>query len=486
MDLSKQIQGWSVSQYLFSGFAAVTLLSIFGAIITDEILVLGAPGLLLLVYLTIVDFKATFFLLFAMLAFSMELDFDSGLATYMPVEPMLVGLLLVFLVFWLSAPNAIPRRYFMHPISLLLLLHVGWIAATTITSSNWIVSLKFLLAKIWYIFPLYFLPLYALKSTKDIKRLVWFMLVPIIFTIFYVWVRHAGHGFSYDSVEIVLGPFYRNHVNYASFLVVFFPYGWYLTTFYKRRSLTWWVIVLGLVIILIAIQLAYTRAAYLALMVAGGAYVLIRFRLVKYVLIFGFSVILLGSYSLMKDNTYLDYAPNFERTVSHESFDNLLEATYKGTDISLAERCYRWIAAYYMFCEKPLLGFGPANFYNYYKSYTVNDFMTYVSDNPEQSGIHSYYFMTLVEQGIPGLLFFLALVFTSLLYGEHLYHQLPKGPRRTVLLMSLLSLVVIDWLQLINDLIETDKIGPFFFLALAVIVKAKDLKEPSDLPSETK
>jgi O-antigen ligase len=106
-----------------------------------------------------------------------------------------------------------------------------------------------------------------------------------------------------------------------------------------------------------------------------------------------------------------EYAPDFDRTVTHYEFDNLIEATAKGEDISTMERVYRWVAGLHMISEKPVFGFGPGNFYNFYHSYTVTSFETYVSDNPEKSGIHSYYLMTVVEQGFPGLLFFLALSF---------------------------------------------------------------------------
>jgi hypothetical protein len=44
--------------------------------------------------------------------------------------------------------------------------------------------------------------------------------------------------------------------------------------------------------------------------------------------------------------------------------------------------------------------------------------------------------------------------------------------------MVLLSTVVIDAFLIINDLIETDKVGSFFFLAMAILVN-QDLAEDS-------
>ena len=135
------------------------------------------------------------------------------------------------------------------------------------------------------------------------------------------------------------------------------------------------------------------------------------------------------------------------------------------------ERVYRWVAAGHMTPERPFFGWGPGNFVNFYKPFAVTSFQTYVSDNPEQSGIHSYFFMTLVEQGVPGLLIFLALLVVFFLRGEHLYHALEPYPlRRNIVLTVLLSTTVITAFLLINDLIETDKVGSFFFINLALLI----------------
>lgn len=224
------------------------------------------------------------------------------------------------------------------------------------------------------------------------------------------------------------------------------------------------------ILMLGAIYLTYTRAAYLSLFIAAGAYVVIRLRLVK--LVIAISVIAaLGLVSYMVvDNKYLEYAPNYDTTIAHKRFDNLIEATAKMEDISTMERLHRWVAGMRMSVDHPLAGFGPGNFYNFYKSYTVTGFQTYVSDNPEKSGIHSYYLMTLVEQGVPGLILFLFLSFYALAKGENIYHESKDRERKNIVMTVLLCLVIIDAFLIINDLIETDKAGSFFFICLAVLI----------------
>ncbi|MFT5801918.1 MAG: O-antigen ligase, partial [Nonlabens sp.] len=148
------------------------------------------------------------------------------------------------------------------------------------------------------------------------------------------------------------------------------------------------------------------------------------------------------------------------------------------------ERFYRWIAGTYMIPVHPWKGVGPGNFRNLYKGYTVTSYQTYVSDNPDRSGIHCYYLMILVEQGVFGFLIFLFLSAYVLIKGENIYHETTVPWRRAVVLFAMLSLIVIDALCLINDLIETDKIGSFFFINLALLINV-DLANQADAANET-
>ena len=179
------------------------------------------------------------------------------------------------------------------------------------------------------------------------------------------------------------------------------------------------------------------------------------------------STLLLLNWS--QDNKYLNFAPDFEHTITHTEFSDLLSATYKLQDISTMERVFRWVAGYHMIKERPLMGFGPANFHNNYKSYTLYSFRTYVSDNPEKSGVHSYYLMIAIEQGIIGFFIFIALCIFVLIYGETVYHQLTDKEDRLLAMSAIISFGIILSILIMNDMIETDKVGPFFFLSMAIL-----------------
>jgi hypothetical protein len=96
----------------------------------------------------------------------------------------------------------------------------------------------------------------------------------------------------------------------------------------------------GLGVLLLAIQLSYTRAAYAAIVVAAAGYFMIRWRLTRPVLLLAAVAAVLSLNYLSKNERYLALAPNYERTITHTDFNNLIEATYQLEDISTMERVY--------------------------------------------------------------------------------------------------------------------------------------------------
>ncbi len=457
---------------IFKVFAGIVLSSLFAAIALNEYFVVGIPALLLLLYMTIIDFRKVFYFLIICIPLSTEFYFPNGLATDLPTEPLMIGLMGVYGIYVLRHGKEMDSSFIRHPLALLLVLHLFWIFATTITSSLFLVSLKFSLAKLWYVVTFFFLAGSILKKKTDFITFFWCILIPLLSTVLIIWVQHAAQGFSFESVGGVLDPFYRNHVNYASLLALFIPFVWFARQWYPKHSFKRWFINISLVILLVAIQLSYTRTAYVTLFMAIGAYFIIRLKLVRLVLLASVVALIVGFGYMAKNNTYLQFAPDYERTVTHVRFDNLVAATVEMKDISTMERFYRWIAGLQMAKDKLLTGYGPGNFYNFYKSYTVSSFRTYVSDNPEKSGIHSYFLLMLVEQGIFGMLIFIGLSFYALIVGERIYHESSDPIWKSIVMGVLLSFVVINAFLLINDMIETDKMGSFFFIGLAVLINA--------------
>ncbi len=455
---------------LLIGFAAITVASLLVGIAGGWWYLAGIPALALFGYLALVDFRKIFYLLFFFIPLTVEVWLPNGTVTDMPTELMTVVLMGIYFLYTLRNGRSLRSDFLKHPITLALSLHLGWLFFTAITSQDLMISFKFSLAKIWYVTTFFFLAGSILKEEKDLRTLTWVVLVPLVFTIFYVLRNHAAVGFSFADINSVVYPFYRNKVAYACMLSIFLPFVWFTRQMYRRWSWQWTTLAGAAVLLLIGIQFSYTRAAYITLAMGVGAFFVIKWRWMKPVLAVAAVLAVLYTTGMVRHNNYLDHKPVYEKTITHEDFGDLLNSTTKGQDVSTMERVYRWVAGGHMVGERPWLGFGPGTFTAHYKTYTLHGFRTYVSDNKEGSGIHCYYLMTAVEQGYIGALLFVALVFIVLLKGEAIYHQTLDPNRKRLVMMVMLTTVIIDGLLLMNDLVETDKIGSFFFLCMAVLV----------------
>lgn len=453
-------------------FGLTILISTVLSGLFSSVLFFGIPVTCLFAYWILNDVKILFVIMFACLPFTVEVELPNGLGLDLPTELLMIlltGLGLILLVLNLDRISA---RYILNPISLLILLQLTWIGFTTLFSTYPTISLKYLLAKTWYIVPFYFLPLYFLKEKGDVLTIVKFLLLSITIACTYVWFNHAQTGFSFKDINPSGYPIFRNHVNYACLILVSTPFYILYTILYKGKW-KWLLYLLGFFLV-ISIFLSYTRAAMIALVVGFISVYIIKWKLIKPILLITAITSIFLVLSLLNKNEFLLHAPDYNKTITHQKFDDLVEATAKGEDISTMERAYRWVAGYYMIQDKPVVGFGPGTFYSNYKSYAISLFKTYVSGNPERSTIHNYYFLILVEQGIIGFIIFISLILYTLIRGQFLYHEL-VGFEKQLLLAAMVCLIMILTVNLINDLLESLKVGSFFFLSLSLIVAA-DLK----------
>jgi O-antigen ligase len=439
--------------------------SVIFAIVESDLRLLILPFGLLVGLLALTDYNKLYLLLWASIPFSTEIEFGS-VGADLPDEGLMIVLTGIAILLFATKGAKMSMKMLLHPISLVLLLHFGWIALTALNSTEPMISLKFLAAKSWYIAVFYFLGYHIVRSEKVFIRWFRWLIIPILMTVLVIWVRHSAQAFSFESVNDFLNPFYRNHVDYALMLGVVFPFVWVFRKSWRGKYTG--VIIAS--IFLIAISLAFTRAAYLGIVAAAIGFILIRTRTLKLAFLAAGLALMVAITFLTTNNRYIDYAPDYNKTITHYKFDNLIEATYNLEDISSMERIYRWISAFYMIGEKPVAGFGPGTFYSSYRPYTDEHFITYVSDNPEKSGTHNYFLMTAADQGLPGLIIFLVLIVVALLKAQWLYPRLPDGYPRQLLAATVGTLFFIVFILLLNDMIETDKVGTFFFFCLAMLV----------------
>ena len=299
------------ADYFTYAVLAGIVLSVCGSVGLREPLLLALPIFVLGIALVIYEFKWLMVGYFALLPFSTELFLPNGFGIYVLSEPLMLamtGLGLLISLFTIENRNL---KILHHPITWVIMIHLIWIGFTTLLSSAPAISIKFFLAKFWFFIPFYFMWQYWMPDETRIRKALWFLVLALTLSVSWVLIKYIPYGFAFKDIERVVKPFFRNHVDYASIMALSIPIVWYL----MRRSNG--VIKLGTMAImgfmLFAIYFSYTRAAMAIVLMLPFVYLIIRWKLVKHVVLAGLAVAVLATAFLVSDRNYLNFSPDFEK-----------------------------------------------------------------------------------------------------------------------------------------------------------------------------
>jgi len=105
------------------------------SIASENFLLLGLPIILAIVLVSIYRMDLMLLLCVALTPFSLNLQHTSiGIGVSLPSEPLMFGLLLIFLSRQLYFRD-LDRKLLLHPVSLAILIHLFWMLITSVTST---------------------------------------------------------------------------------------------------------------------------------------------------------------------------------------------------------------------------------------------------------------------------------------------------------------------------------------------------------------
>ncbi len=434
--------------------------------------------------LLLVNWKLAYMLFLFTIPISIDYQITGSLSTSLPDEPLMWVFMFMFPFIFLQDPKVLGRRtWWKDPIVTVITLQFVWMIVAVIFSHELLLSLKFMAAKTWFLISFFVLPYYVFRQKKDFRRAFLLFLVPLVITMVIIIIRHSARGFQFHRVEQAIGDLYYNHVDYSAVISIFFPLllvAVPMTRSYRNPFIT--ITLIGLIIFFIpAIYLTFARAAVVAVIFAIGVAIAIRLKLVNLVMPAMIGFIALVIVIMAKDNRYINYRPNFEKTYMHKSFSEHIVATFRGEDMSSMERLYRWIAAMRMSRDEPVKGWGPNAFYYYYKPYAVSSFKTYVSRNVERSTTHNYFLYMLVEQGWPAMILYAVLIMVAFAQAQKTYYRFKDRFYKNCTL-GVAMMVGSGFINnFFSELLETHKVGSLFYISLALLVvlrqKSLDLEK---------
>lgn len=388
---------------------------------------------------------------------------------FLPTEPILFGLLMLFL-FRLASGAQIEKKILVHPVSIMVWIYLFWILVTSITSSMPLVSFKFLLVKIWFVAGVYLMGIYLFENSANYSRFVWLYTLSLMVVIGYTVSRHLGYGLTdKQAAHYVMNPFYKDHTSYGAMLAMFLPFMMVFSFNSYSKSNFRWIARLVLVILAVALVLSYTRAAWLSLVMAMGVWILIRLKIrFKTMVITAISILAVILVFQKQIVMYLERNDEESSSDLVEHFSSMSNIT---SDASNLERINRWSCAIRMFRERPVFGYGPGTYMFKYAPYQLKKERTIISTNAGDGGnAHSEYLGPLAESGLAGMVTVLMLIITVMYTAFMTYSRLRDPRLKGYLSGAIIGLITYYAHGLMNNFLDTDKASVPFWGFTAMIV----------------
>jgi putative inorganic carbon (hco3(-)) transporter len=468
----------SLRYSLWIGTALFIVLQAF-AISREFFFAALAPAALLIIWAAFFKIEFVFFtvVFFTPLSINLEKLNIGGVGIYLPTEPLLIGLLLIF-IFKLLSGKSIDRRIYSHPISYLLYVYMAWMIITSVNSQLPVVSLKFLATRLWFIATAYFLAAHLFKSIENVKRFFIIYMIPLCLVVLYTVVRHSTFGFDKDSAHWVMEPFFKDHTSYGAVLAMFMPISLGLLFVKKIPIYTRIFVIVAFVILSVGTILSYTRAAWISLVGVAAIFAVLQTRIKFSTLVISFAVLSV-LVTLNWTNITMGLQQNKQES-SDELGEHVTSISNVSSDASNLERLNRWNCALEMWRQKPVLGWGPGTYQFFYAPFQRSQDLTIISTRRGDGGnAHSEYLGPLCEQGVLGMILMVLLLFFVSAYGFKLYYKIKSRDLRIIVVSAYLGLMTYYIHGILNNYLDTDKASIPFWGFTAILVAA-DIFHTSD------
>jgi O-antigen ligase len=390
------------------------------------------------------------------------------LAVSLPAEPLLAGVLILFIAKLLYEGNY-DRKIARHPVSIVIICMFVWMVVTTITSEMPLVSIKFIVSRLWFIIPSFFFCALLFKKPKNIDWFIWLYIASLCIVVVYTTINHAKHGFDNDTAHWVMSPFYNDHTAYGAALAIYLIYA-ITYVFMPGIKTNRKIIILGVVAILsVAMILSSCRAAWVSLAAAIAVLICVLLK-IKFRWILTVVVIITGLFFTFQ-HQIIDALEHNSQDASGDIVENIQSITNISTDASNLERINRWQSAFRLFAERPIFGWGPGTYQFVYAPYQMSKEKTIISTNAGDGGnAHSEYIGPLAEQGFMGTILVLALVITVVYTGLRAYHRAKNKKAKVLVLGATLAFFSYFVHGFLNNFLDTDKLAVPVWSCAALIV----------------
>lgn len=401
----------------------------------------------------------------------------------LPSEPILIALLAVSVykfVFYFDQFKSLIK----HPVFLSILFYIATIVFTTITSTMHLVSLKFILSRLWLMIPCLIFGFLMFKDKKNYYRFVALLAGSASLVCIYSIVHLATKGFELQAAHFVMQPFYKDHTVYGASITLIGFLSFFNIKNKEISAIMRFFFLMTTLIIACGIVFSYTRAAWISIVGAAGVYLIMRLRIsFKLLLITSSSLILLlftFSDQILSSLNKNDQDSSGDFTEHISSMSNI------STDASNLERLNRWYCAISLWQDHPITGSGPGTYQFLYAPHQKAFTRSLISTNDGDGGnAHSEFLGAMSDSGIIGLLGILVMLYITLRYSIRLYHKVDSGTDRRTIMGITLALISYFMHGILNNYLDAEKCAVPIWISISMLI-ALDIQYKKSLKITSK
>lgn len=442
----------------------------------DESLISLLPFVFLVMFVAVFYTEHTFFFILFATPLSINIEeYTNGFGLFLPTEPLLFGTMILLLLQHFKY-EVFPSYLKKSPIIWAVSFYLLWMLVASITSEYPVVSLKYLLAKLWFIVPILLYGSAIFIQPKKIHWFLWLFITAMIVVILYTLAVHVQYRFGEKESHWVMWPFFKDHTIYGALVALVVPLIFAFYKVQKNAPILRFILFGFLVVSLIGLYFSYTRAAWLSVVLGLVVWFLVKYR-IKFSFLLTIGIV--GGIYIWSSwvSIQQDLSRNKNEHTTEDFGKRLQSATNVTTDASNLERINRWTCAIDMFNERPLFGFGPGTYAFEYARFQRPENKTIISTNFGNLGnAHSEFLGALSEMGLIGMLSFIAIVIAVFYEGITLYHSWPASDKttRTILIGFIVALSTYFIHGLLNNFLDTDKAAVPVWTMCAIFIALKE------------
>ncbi len=406
-----------------------------------------------------------------------------GFEVALPSEPILIALLVVSvykLIFYFDRFKTLLK----HPVFLAILFYIATIVFTTITSTMHLVSLKFLLSRLWLMLPCLIFGFLMFKDKKNYYRFIALLSASASIVCLYTVIHLASKGFELQAAHFVMQPFYKDHTVYGASITLVGFLSFFSIKNKEISARMRFFFLMTTIIISVGIIFSYTRAAWISIVGAVLVYVVMRLRIsFKLLMISGISLFL---FLFTFSDQILSSLNKNDQDSSGDFTEHISSMSNISTDASNLERLNRWYCAVSLWQDHPIIGSGPGTYQFLYAPYQKAFTRSLISTNDGDGGnAHSEFLGAMSDSGIVGLLGIVVLLYITLRYAIRLYHKVDSETDRKTIMGITLALISYFMHGVLNNYLDAEKCAVPIWIGIAMLISIgiqhqKSLKESSN------